>query len=189
MIKDLKFNVVKLQRDFALFGIILFNESHPHIVKLLKDNVYYKALDELSGSQLAIFATCLFEPTWDMPSRDDGKMYQMIPIKKEPKQNKKLFDWFEIKDSGSLPMFVLFNGKGSELYFQKHPLNDTSIEEAWNSLKEVIEPIVNSIDENLDEEMPKLFKKAQWEMRSVRVKNVGKRILGLIGALRGIAGI
>lgn len=187
MIKDLKFNIVKLQRDCALFGIILFNDSHPHIVKLLKDNDYYKALDELSGSHLAIFATMLFEPAPNIGS--SGKYEMMIPIMKEPKQNQKLFDWFEIKDSESLPMFVLFNGQGSELYFQKHPINDPSIEGTWNSLKEVIEPIVNSIDKNLEEEMPEIFKKAQWQMRKVRAVNGVKRILGLIGSLRGIAGV
>lgn len=86
-------------------------------------------------------------------------------------------------------MFVLFNGQGSDLYFQKHPIIDTSIEETWNSLKEIIEPIVKSIDKNLEEEMPEIFKKAQWQMRRVTAKNVVKRILGLVGSLRGIAGI
>ncbi|MCA9997322.1 MAG: hypothetical protein KDE56_16300 [Anaerolineales bacterium] len=187
MIKDLKFNIVKLQRDCALFGIILFNDSHPHIVKLLKDNDYYKALDELSGSHLAIFATVLFKPALVEPP--PGVVHHMVPIWKEPKQNTKLFNLFEIKDSGSLPMFVLFNGQGSDLYFQKHPIIDTSIEETWNSLKEIIEPIVKSIDKNLEEEMPEIFKKAQWQMRRVTAKNVVKRILGLVGSLRGIAGI
>ena len=189
MITELNNQLLEHHEKFSLFGIILFTEVHAHVVKMLKDKEYYAALNEASGDQIAVFATMLFRGTLVYPSPPPGMLAYMMPIWKEPSENKKVLSWFDVKDSTRLPLFVMFGVDGEELYYQKYPLKSESVQELFNSLQETLSAISAQIQGSRNTDKKGLFRKAQWEMRKLQAAQKVKDILATISQFRGITGV
>ncbi len=189
MITDLNRQLLEHYEKFPLFGIILFTEAHPHVVKALKDTDYYAALNEVSGEQVVVFATMLFRGEYDYPSPPPDSFALMHPIWKEPKENKQVLSWFDIKDSRDLPLFVLFGVDDNELHYQRYPLKSASPQDVFNSLQEVLSAVSIRTQQNENTDRKTVFKTAQWEIKKLQVKQKLMDILGAISLFRGVAGM
>ena len=189
MIKELNQELLQYYERFPLFGIILFTEAHPHVVKMLKDKEYFVALDEISGEQVVVFATMLFRGEYTVPTPPPGSIAMMRMIWREPIENEKVLSWFGVKDSRELPLFVLFGVDGDELYYQKHSLKFDSVESAFNSLQPILSVASNEVREHANASRKEQFSKAQWEIKKLQAKQKVKEILGTISQFRGITSV
>ena len=189
MIIDLNKQLEELYTKFPLFGIILFTEVHPHVIKALKDPDYYDALDKITSKQIAIFTTMLFKGEYKYPKPPSGVLAHMIPIWQEPHENTKMLSWFNLEDSKDFPLFIIFGIDNNELYHQKHSIKDNSPKEVFKNLQKVIYPICDQIRENSHIDKKALFKKAQWEIKKLQAKQKAEELLGVVSSFRGFSGI
>ena len=132
-----------LKNPNKLYGILLFTEEDPIIVKVLNDVEFYDSIDSRSGEELDIFASMLFKGKQRYPQVKPNQMALMLPIWVEPKQNKDVFSLFDIKDSRELPLFVLFgvesaNEEEGFSFYHKSKVNTESIEKAYKSIENII---------------------------------------------------
>jgi len=119
-----------------IFGVIVYTDAHPHIKKVLVDDDYWKALDELSGPSWPIFTIRPAKGTYGLPQFPRGTIGMMVPVYKEPVENKQLVEAFGIRSTDK-PIFVLFcQEDDGTILSHRLPLKDNSIEDAYASLKE-----------------------------------------------------
>ena len=59
----------------------------------------------------------------------------------------------------------------------------------FNSIKQVLKPIVRNVSENVDESRERIFQSVRWRVKKLHVKEKMKNLLGIIGLFRGAAGI
>ncbi|MBN3947221.1 MAG: hypothetical protein HWQ38_12385 [Nostoc sp. NMS7] len=188
MIIELNEKLFELHDKFPFFGIILFTDAHPHIIKTLKDEDYYSALNEISGSSIAVFATLLFTGAYKFPQIPKGALGQMIPVWKEPNENLKILSWFDINDSRNLPTFILFTVEGNQLFYQSYNIRANSNEQVFNCLKQILEFVPqNFTNDNLDKK--EIFTQLEWKIKKLKTTEKIKEILGIISLFRGSIGI
>lgn len=177
--------------NYPLFGILLFSETHPHVIKALKDTDYYSALNKITGKEVALFATMLFPGKYEYPSPPPGVHYNMAPIWKEPQQNKKIFPWFRIRDGRELPLLVIFGHEGGDFYYQKFPVRGESPQDVFNSLNDVLSRISLSVQKAIDENginKQKIFEYAKWEMQKLEAHQMIKNLFETVSLFRGAIG-
>jgi hypothetical protein len=145
-------------RDQAnIYGVILHTDAHPHIKKVLRDEDYWRALDEVSGPLWAIFAIQVIQGKTVMPKppKKDG-LPVLIKVWMEPQENKELLAAFRLESTEDLPALVVFaeNEKGDVLR-TVIKLDDTTETAAYNKLRKFLEIVGSSLKlvskENLSE--------------------------------------
>lgn len=120
-------------------AVVIFNTSNSHVIEALRKQSYVDALDEVTDDKLCVFWAALPSGKVELPSFPPGTMGEMVPIYKEPMSNKSLYEYFEISTGQSLPLLVTFTfTSNDELLYSKHPIFEGSAEEAYNSLKFVL---------------------------------------------------
>ncbi len=174
---------------FPVFGIILFTDAHPHVVKALKDPDYYAALEQITGEHIGVFATMLFQGEYKYPQPPPGTVGMIIPVWKEPSRNREVLSWFGISDSQKLPLFVLFGLDNKELYYKTHPIEANSAKEVFNSLNIVLHPISVHIADNKDLHRRQLFKQLKWRLAGLRARQKGEELFRAASLLRGVSGL
>lgn len=137
MVDILEKNIQTIIRssDIKTFGFIIYTEENPNIIKLLKDDDYWNALDKASGEKFYIFTVKPTQGTREYPSMNNGMMGMMVKIWKEPKDNHKLLEVFEIKSTEELPLFFIFTKVGPYLLKYSVKINEKNIDEALSQLK------------------------------------------------------
>ena len=70
-----------------IFGIIINTQSNAHIIKVLKDNDYWAALDTNSGPDFPIFSIKPKDNIAKEKTKNKFEFDYLIPIWKEPKEN------------------------------------------------------------------------------------------------------
>ena len=192
MIRELS-QLLNENKDYPLWGILLFTDVHANIIKTLRDVDYYRALNEITGSELALFTTILFPQELEMPDRNPYALYDMMPIWKEPRENKKIFPWFNIKDRSELPLLVIFGHADGNFYYQKFSIQDSSVEDAFNSLRSALSRISTIIEKNRKNygvaDPKEIFKQAQWEIKKLATKEKLKNFFEAASTFRGAIGI
>jgi hypothetical protein len=216
LIIELNDKLLDNYEKFPLFGLILFTRSHPHIVKVLKDDDYYAALDEISGNLLLVFATMLFDREIRTPNPSPEKYPlkttkivtnepkgtfhiehiehtvissgNMEPIWVDPSENKEIMSWFNIKDSREFPLFVLFAFENSIMCYKKYALRDSSVQEVFSSLEEVLSAISFELKDKMNDDSVSLFGKAKWEVSKLQFKRQLKDVAGVVSQFRGVTG-
>lgn len=134
------------------FGLILYTDSHPHVKKVISDNEYWAALDEISGPNWPIFSIKPRQGKVGFPDIPPGYMGMMIPVWKEPRENKEVLEAFGLKSTKELPKLIVFClGANKEVYYHQISLKDKTVEEAYSSLKDAIEAATTAIDDILPE--------------------------------------
>lgn len=129
-----------------IFGIILYTDSHPHIKKLLNDEDYWTALDEWSGPQWAVYSTRAIKGVCGFPEMPKGCSGYMVPVWKEPRENKKIIDVFEIDSTERLPLLLVFaKDDDGEILKNEIKIPCSSVEEAYNSLKDELSKVSQAI--------------------------------------------
>ena len=173
---------------FPIFGLILFTEAQPEVARALADELYYAALDEISGSDVLVFATLLHPARRTYPQPPPGLLPSMRPIWQEPKANEEIMGWFGIEDRDRLPLFVAFGFVGQEMHYQLYEIDDESAGAVFASIRARLQEIGTVLAKHgSDPSVERLFRNLGWR-RSVRKAIRGaKQILRLIGLLRRVA--
>ena len=105
-----------------VFGSIIYSDRHPHIKKVLKDEDYWLALDNISGTRWAIFAVRTVEGRTELSGGGPkGSLGMMVQLWIEPSKNKQLMQYLEI-ESTEKPLFVIFT-RLKQFFFQFEILN------------------------------------------------------------------
>jgi hypothetical protein len=178
--------------NFPLFGMLLFTEAHPHIIKALKDADYYSALNEITGKEVALFTTVLFLGGYEYPAAPPGVLSLVVPIWKEPQKNKTVLPWFNIKDSRELPLLVIFGYEGRDFYFQKYPIKAESPQDVFNCLQDVLLRISISVQRAKVKNRvykQKIFEYAQWEMKKFEAYRKARDFFETVSIFRGAIGV
>lgn len=133
-----------------VFAIVLYTNAHANIKKVLADHDYWNAIDEISGPRIAIFSIKPKQGKYEEPSHSEGTLELLIPIWKEPSENKKILESFELDSTKDLPSLIVFTfDHNNNILKQSLILNDSSIDEAYSSIKtriNLIAEAANKID-------------------------------------------
>lgn len=195
MIIELNNKLLEYHEKFRLFGVFLFSEANPEIVKFLKDKEFYTAVDEISGSSIALFVTMLFRGEYSYPERPQnggipsGGMPLMVPIWQEPAENLKILSWFDIGDSRELPCLALFNIQDQSLAYSVYKIHSKSSQEIFTELEKLLLPVVKQIEDHPQETSEQLLKKTQWTVRKNQASHSLKEMFNFISEIRGVIGI
>ena len=188
MLLEITKQLHELNGEVPLFGMVLFTERHPFVVKCLKDPDYFSALGSLSGDQMAIFATGLPPGSYKSPEMRPGTIGMMCMVWHEPRANLEILGWFGLKDSQELPLFVVFSIEEGDLLSECHAIKNNSAEDVFKSLEAVLKLVNISVD-RLGKDSPKLFADIRKRMRRVRLAGGVKRVFDVLGMLRGATGL
>lgn len=143
---DLKSLVKSENVNVRVFGVIIYTDEHAHIKRMLADDTYWKALDEISGKRLTVFATRALQGSKES-QRIEGKLGRFQEVWKEPNENRELVDLFEIGSTETLPVLVVFAMEGDQrMQRTVVHLNDESAEGAFNVLRTVTRSIADAIE-------------------------------------------
>ena len=166
-----------------VFGAIIYSDRHPHTKKVLRDEDYWRALDEISGLRWAVFAARAVEGhTESMGGGPPGALLMMLQVWVEPSQNKKLIEYLEI-ESTEKPVFVIFSRlKTGKILKSIVSLDDSSSENAYKSLNKVIHDLTSAVEmidrENI-EDYESVFNAVDMTVRETHNLDAVRRVFGL----------
>ena len=173
-----------------VFGTIIYSDRHPHIKKVLKDEDYWLALDEISGERWAIFAARAIEGKTEISGGGPpGSLGLLVQVWVEPSENSKLIEYFEI-ESTEKPLFVIFTRlKNGNILKSILTLNDSSIEKAYDRLNKIIRDLTSSIEkiekENI-EDYETVFNAINMSVTHIHDMDVLKKLFNLYQCLKKI---
>ena len=127
--------VVKYRADKALadlFGVILYSDAQAHVKKVLRDEDYWRSLDEVSGPHLAVFAIRTKAPK---PRRN---LDFVVPVWEEPRENLPLLKDLQLPSTEKLPVIVWLTHDGGDLLRCVVPLDDRTETAAYASIKKAL---------------------------------------------------
>ena len=166
-----------------VFGAIIYSDCHPHIKKVLRDEDYWRALDEISGQRWAVFAARAVEGHKEfMGGGPPGALLMMFQVWVEPSENKKLIEYLEI-ESTEKPVFVIFSRlKTGKILKSNVSLDDSSSENAYKRLNKVIRDLTSAVEiidsENI-EDYESVFNAVDMTAREIRNLDAVRRVFGL----------
>jgi hypothetical protein len=148
--------VLSLQRNLifkAQYIVYLFGLNTQHIVSLslscvvgLLDKIYWSALNDISGPLWAIIAVKPSEGRYEYPKFPPGTLGYMVPIWKEPRENKELIEEFELESTEELPLFICFShDSDGNILKNSLSIDDSTVDNAYNSLKNHISLITKAV--------------------------------------------
>jgi hypothetical protein len=142
----------KEQSVVKVFGAIVYSNRHPHIKKVLRDGDYWSSLNEISGQRWAIFAARAVEGHRKIRGGGPlGTLSMMIQVWVEPSENKKLVEYLGI-ESTEKPLLIIFTRlKTGEILKSDLRLDDSSTENAYKRLSEIIHGLTLAV-EKIDNE-------------------------------------
>ena len=125
-----------------LFGVIIYTDSHAYVRRILEDEAYWRALDEISGPQWTVFAACACHGGYVMPKQPQRNFEMMIRVWKEPKENRSLLDAFEIDSTENLPVLVVFaEAVDGTVHKKVMKIDDTFEDSTYKSIKRILEQV------------------------------------------------
>jgi hypothetical protein len=167
-----------------VFGAIIYSNRHPHIKKVLKDEDYWIALDDISGTRWTIFAARAVEGKTESrggggPPGFLGMMYQVWV---EPSQNRQLIEYLAI-ESTEKPLFVIFARlKNGQILKSILNLDDSSMEKAYKRLNSIIRDLTSSVEriekENI-ENYESVFNAVEMSMSRIRDIDTLKKLFNV----------
>lgn len=181
------YRMAKEYASYPLHSVMMFTDAHAHVIQMLEDKRYYKALDEMTGKDVVIFHTRLFQGYYEMPSPPPGVACLMVPVWREPQANRQLLTLFDMRDSSSFPCLITFCFANGDIHYTKSDIEKTSPQAAFNSVETIVQHLVKAAgksDDRLD-----AMNKAKFEMRALNIKKGIGEFLNLLGAFRGATGI
>jgi hypothetical protein len=131
---------------FDIFGIILYSDSHAHVKKLLRDEDYWTSLHEVSGEDFAVFAIRPKPGHYETPSPPPGMLAWLVPVWKEPAENKALLEEFGLSDTEKMPLLLVLTHVGEEIAKLEFALDDASQESAYRSVKDALGIVRSALD-------------------------------------------
>lgn len=155
-----------------IFGFIMYTRRHAYIIKVLRDNDLWSELDEISGANWPIFSVKpLSEGRYELLKSNRNLSQMLVPIWKEPNENKEFLSVFSLNESKDLPCFITFIWKDNDEIEQiVWKLSNKNKEEAFNSIREVVS-IISETEELI---LPE-YKRTENVFRNVKA-NIEARI-------------
>lgn len=158
-----------------IYGFIMYTQRHSYIIKVLRDDDFWNELDEISGANWPIFSV---KPRKEVQysrvhnnrldslnTTRDTLLYQMMTITDcEPNYNREFLKLFSLDELIDLPCFVTFIWRNEhEIEQVIWKLSNKNEEEAFDSIREVVEIISRTESEILPE-----YKKNDEVFRNVK---------------------
>lgn len=175
------------QLDYPLHALLMFTAEHAHVIKMLQDPAYYQALNEMTCNKIALFHTRLFQGRFEPSGSPKDTLALMVPIWKEPSENKQLLTAFEMEDSRELPCLVVFLFHDGFLQFAKSSIGGESKEDVFNLTSDIIKRLVSVVDKT--ESKLGSMENAKFVMKKINIKRGFKNFIAKLGTFRGAAGI
>lgn len=133
------------KRTANIFGFIAYTETNPNIVKVLRDEDYWKSFDKLSAGWIVYAVRPPETGHFRLPTFPKGAIGMMIPMWEEPDANLNFIKTFGVKDTSILPCFIAFaiNDKGG---FDQiiYKLKDDTVDDAYRSIHKIINVITRT---------------------------------------------
>jgi len=170
-----------------LFGVILYTNAHPNMKKVLRDEDYWNALDDISGPRWAIFSIRAHPGHVGPPDLPPNCVGMMFPVWKEPAANRELLTTFDLKDTEQLPALIVFVLEGASLHRTVVPLQEATLEDAYSSLKAVVAEIANALKAVSSENLANpegVFAAVNYALQNYRDRRVLKRAYRVLKEVR-----
>ncbi len=133
------------------FAFLMYDFRTPEIVKMLRDQDYWRALDEISGQRLTVFSFHVREPQdadelevkWMSPvaiGGDPGKKTQLV-----------LRSYFELSERLTLPAMLFFQtSPDSVIDYRLVRIAARRVEDAFNEIREVLEVAAEAVEKRAE---------------------------------------
>jgi len=188
MLKEIEKLSEEHNEQFPLMAVVIFNKSNAHVIDALKKQSYVDALDEITGEQISVFWAAANTPKVIIPGVRSGMMNLMTPVHREPSCNKSLFEYFNILDDQCLPLLVTFTfTSNDQLLFSKHKISEKSTEDAYNTLKVVLNEkarLIADFQGKLLTDKEKMFKELRLFDKANNSIGILSKFLNLVPSLR-----
>lgn len=158
-----------------IYGFIMYTQRHSYIIKVLRDDDFWNELDEISGANWPIFSVkprkevqysrVCNNGLGNLSSTRDTPLCQMMTVTgSEPNYNREFLKLFSLDELIDLPCFVTFIWRNEhEIEQVIWKLSNKNEEEAFDSIREVVEIISRTESEILPE-----YKKNDEVFRNVK---------------------
>ena len=148
-LNDIK-ELVSGQSDITrIYGVILYTDRNPYVKKVLRDDDFWAALDEISGIRWPIFAV---RPKRQIESSKSLRQPKMVSTGNAPQSNTLLLEDFGIDDINMLPLFVAFIWDNEGVLKQVHvPIEGNDMDSVYHSLETTIKTIADAEEGILEE--------------------------------------
>lgn len=141
-----------------IYGVVLYTESHPHVVKLLNDDTYWDALDRWSGQRWSVFATKAKQGAVELPEMPQGSFGYLVPVWKEPFENEQLLEFFELETTKDLPLLLIFSiSHEGDVLKTALKIADSSVEEAYETLRSALSSVSEALSKVHDENLKNTY--------------------------------
>lgn len=173
--------------NIKTFGLILYTDENPNIVRLLRDEDNWKALSKSSGEKFYIFSIKPKKGHMVYPNFPSGTLGMMVPIWKEPNENERLFEYLDITDSTELPLFIIFTKVDKYLLYKKMTIDESHPYKALEQLKEIfyqIREITNEIHSEYHEHEAQVHDKIALILQKNNAWKKLKSLYNLVGLVK-----
>ena len=189
MIDILQDDITKIidNSNIKTFGLILYTDENPNIVKLLRDEDNWKALSRASGEKFFIFSVKPKKGYMGFPDYPSETIGMMVPIWKEPNENHELFKHLNIKNSRELPLFVVFTKVDEYLLYKSMSIDESDPYKALKQLKEIfyqIRDVTDKIHTDYEEHEAQVHDKIALVLRQNNAWKIMENFHNLVKVLK-----
>ena len=171
------------ESNSRIYGFILYTKGNPYVVKALKDQEFWDALDDLSGPNWTIFSVKPKPHQETNQSRGYAKMRIVKPVNGD---NNKFLNFFGITDMDMLPCFMAFiwgdDGKLKTIACKIASEPETAV---YKSLEEIVK-IISKVEAQIPEEEKTTELVFQKVEKALKMRNLKYVILDAIQTIRNI---
>ena len=123
-----------------LFGLILYTDANPNLVKVLNDEQYWKSFNIISGTRWLVLSARIVEGHREVPQMQVGALGSLVPAWLEPPENKALLEEFGLETSRDLPLLLLFtwDQDTKQVLQLRIEIKDDTVDVAQKAVREVI---------------------------------------------------
>jgi hypothetical protein len=151
-LKNLVEHHKRIDEIASIFGVILYTNEHANIKRVLRNEDSWTAFDAVTGPHWVIFSIRPRQGQRTSVNAPPGTHAKMVPVWKEPEENKELLEVFEIESTEKLPLLLVFvEDENGEILKRSLKLKDTSIDDAYQSIKEALKLITKAVERVLPE--------------------------------------
>ena len=184
-----------------IYGFILFTRRHANVVNFLQNPNYWNCLDDISGPNWPIFSVRpLMQGNLQFKgSGPKGTTGMMISEWHEPNANRKVLDFFNLKESSDLPCFIgfIWDDRGQLQQFE-WKIEESSIDKVYESLKKIV-GLISDAEASVSDELKST--ELLWEYviaainkekslaHMVKIKLASSQAVQLLGSAASVASL
>lgn len=129
------------------FGIVLYTDRHVHTGKVLNDPDFWRGLDERTGDRWPVFVFKKPPGTLEKPPTKPGSLDLLVPVWKEPNENKKILKELSLKSTQDPYLLVYSVLDDDTVLYHTVKLSEESFDAAYQSLKEALDAATTAIED------------------------------------------